>query len=142
MSTALDTLLTANQDFYTAFESMTYSQMATVWAQRPEDCCTHPGWDTLRGWREIRESWRAIFAGTEFVRIEVTKVSAEIQGTVGRVVCVENLLSVVDRQAVHSQVACTNLFLLTDEGWKLTLHHGSPIASQPVMAAEVDLDVN
>lgn len=142
MSTELDQLLSANRDFYTAFESMSFADMAAVWAQRPDDCCIHPGWEVLHGWREIRESWRAIFSGTSFVRIDLTGVSAEIHGSVGRVVCVENLLSVVESQAIHSQVACTNLFLLTEAGWRLTLHHGSPIVSQPVMVSEVDLDVN
>jgi hypothetical protein len=142
MSTELEKLLDANLSLYTAFESLTMSEMSRVWAQRPEDRCIHPGWDILSGWREIRESWRAIFASTEFVRVEVTEVSAEIIGSVGRVVCVESLLSVIDGQAVHSRVAATNLFIQTDAGWRLTLHHGSPIASEPVMVGEVDTDVN
>ena len=142
MNTDLARLLKANQGFYTAFESMEMSAMSSVWAQRPEDCCIHPGWDILNGWLEIRESWRAIFANTNFMRIELTELSAEIIGTAGRVVCVENLFSVIERQTIHSRVASTNLFMLMNGDWKLVLHQGSPIASQPVMVQEIDLDLN
>ena len=142
MSTELQALLDANKSFYSAFESMEMSTMGRVWAQRDSDCCIHPGWDILNGWPEIRESWRAIFANTNFMRIDLTEVSGEVMGTVGRVVCVENIFTVIDSQTIHSRVACTNLFLQTDGAWKLVLHQGSPIASQPVMVSEADLDVN
>ena len=143
MSTELTDLLAANKSFYTAFEAMTMADMGQVWAKRPEDRCIHPGWETLNGWVEIRESWRAIFANTSFMRIELTDVSAElIRPDVGRVCCVENLFSVIEGQTIHSRVACTNLFLRLDDGWKLILHQGSPIASQPVMVQDLDEDLN
>ena len=102
MSTERQALLAANRAFYTAFESMEMQQMTRVWSQRVEDCCIHPGWDILYGWPEIRESWRAIFANTNFMRVELTGVVAEIIGDVGRVVCIENLFTVIDSQTIHS----------------------------------------
>ena len=143
MNPALSDLLAANQAFYTAFEAMDLSQMSGVWAQREGDCCIHPGWDILCGWVPIRESWRAIFANTNFMRVDLTEVTAEIVGDVGRVCCVENLFSVIDSQTLHSRVACTNLFVRQDGAWKMILHHGSPIASQPVMVQDlVDTEIN
>jgi uncharacterized protein (DUF736 family) len=142
MHTNLQPLLKANDNFYSAFESMTMSAMVAIWARRAEDCCIHPGWEILNGWPEIRESWRAIFANTNYMRIELDEVSAEIMGPVGRVICVENIFTIIDSQTIHSRVACTNLFLKIDESWKLVLHQGSPIASQQIMTSEIDLDLN
>lgn len=128
-----------NQAFYTAFEAMDYDAMAAVWAQRPADICIHPGWPILHGWRDIRASWQAIFAGTGFMRVTLSELSIDISGPVARVCCVENLYSVYEEQAIASQIAATNLFLYTDRGWRMTLHQGSPIGSAPVSA---EPDVN
>ena len=142
MHTDLQSLLEANTRFYSAFESMTMSSMVTIWAKRPEDCCIHPGWEILNGWPEIRESWRAIFANTNFMRIKLDEVSAEVMGPVGRVICVENIFTIIDNQTIHSRVASTNLFLQINDSWKLVLHQGSPIASQQVMAQDIDHELN
>ena len=129
----------ANLAFYGAFEALDFDAMSRVWAQRTEDVCIHPGWEVLTEWKNIKESWRAIFANTAFVRIEVSEVNIEVLGEVARVTCIESLFSVIEGQTIHSQVACTNLFVQTPEGWRLTLHHGSTIASQPISVPELDL---
>lgn len=132
-------VLLANSAFYKAFGAMDYDAMAAVWAQRASDICVHPGWPFLRGWKDIRAAWQAIFAGTGFMQVSLSEVTVEITGPVARVCCVENLYSVYEEQAVASQVAATNLFLYTDRGWRMTLHHGSPIGSTPV---EAEPDIN
>ncbi|MFT4975250.1 MAG: ketosteroid isomerase-like protein [Myxococcota bacterium] len=134
-------VLRANEAFYAAFSTMDYDAMRGVWAGRPEDICVHPGWPFLKGWRDIRESWRAIFANTGFMQVTLSELTVEVTGTVGRVSCMENLYSVFDQEAITSLVAATNLFILTADGWRMTLHHGSPVASQPVTAADSD-DIN
>ena len=141
MNDPLQEMLQANTRFYKAFEEMDFSAMSMVWSKRPEDCCIHPGWEILIGWRQIRESWRVIFANTNFMRIELTELSTDLPSpTIGRVCCIENLFTVIDNQTIHSQVACTNLFQHGDDGWKLIHHQGSPIASQPVMVQDLDLN--
>lgn len=119
----------ANAAFYDAFEALDLRAMASCWAKREADVCTHPGWETMYGWQEIRESYRAIFANTGFMRFEATDLRVEILGDLARVSCVERIFSVADTHTTHGAVAATNLFLRTDAGWKLTLHHGSPIAA-------------
>jgi ketosteroid isomerase-like protein len=136
-------LLQAHHRFYAAFEHMDLDAMSRVWARRPSDTCIHPGWEVLRGWVEIRESWRAIFANTGFMRFEATDVQIDVVGDIGRVTCVENIFSVIDGHTIHSRVACTNLFVRTGEGWRMVLHHGSPIASsQTVIPIDEDEDPN
>jgi len=133
------TLRAANDALYTAIQDMDMAAMTAVWAGRRQDVCVHPGWEPLSGWLEIRESWRAIFANTGFMRFTTNDVAVEVLGQVGRVSCTENILSVAGIRTAHSQVAATNLFLLTDAGWKLILHHGPPVATHQSID-ELDLD--
>jgi uncharacterized protein (TIGR02246 family) len=131
----------ANARFYRALEELDYDAMASVWAKRDEDVCIHPGWAVLEGWHAVRESWRAIFAGTEFMRFAISDARVQVLGEVARVTCVENIWSLADGRSVHSQVAATNLFVRSDGGWRITLHHGSPIAGSTTVA-EGDGTVN
>lgn len=125
--------------FYAAFQAMDMAAMGAVWARREQDVCVHPGWEILLGWPVIRESWRAIFANTGFMRFQVADVQVELLGDVARVTNVENLLTVAGAQTSHSQIAATNLFLRTPEGWRMVLHHGSPMAMHQSVE-ELDLD--
>lgn len=130
---------TALDAFYDAFEAMDMDAMSAVWARRDHDICVHPGWEILSGWDEIRESWRAIFANTGFMRFQASGVQVELLGDVARITNVENLFTVAGVHTAHSQIAATNLFLRTPQGWKLTLHHGSPMAAHHVVE-ELDPD--
>lgn len=122
-------VLAAADAFYTAFEALDMTAMAACWARRDDDVCIHPGWEILTGWREISASWRSIFANTGFMRFEASDLRVEVIGDVARVTCVERIFSVADTHTTHGAVAATSLFLRTDDGWKMTLHHGSPIAA-------------
>lgn len=136
-------VMAAHERFYAAFEALDYDRMAAAWAQRETDVCTHPGWEALFGWEEIRQSWRAIFANTPYMRFEATDVRLEIWEDVARVSCVENIFQVFEGANLHSRVACTNLFVRTEAGWRITLHHGSPIATaQQLTQPEEDEPLN
>ena len=137
-------VLRANEDFYTALETLDPEVMKAVWAQRPTDICVHPGWDILRGPEVIHESWTAIFANTGYMRFEPSDIDLEISGDMARVSCIENIFTVVEGHTIHSRVACINLFRRCDEfdgEWKMTVHHASPIAQgQTVVAIEPEDD--
>lgn len=122
-------LLALNRAFYDAFESLDLDRMRAVWTCTPDDICIHPGWEIYRGWADIQESWRAIFAGTGFMRFELTELVFQHRADLVQLTCIENIYSVTGPVAQHARVACTNLFVETEDGWRLTLHHGSPIAS-------------
>ncbi len=122
-------ILTLNRAFYDAFESLDMDAMRSVWTCTPQDVCIHPGWEIHQGWLEIQESWRAIFAGSSYMRFQLTEVNVFGRKGMTAVTCIENIYSVSGPVAQHARVACTNLFVETEGGWKMTLHHGSPIAS-------------
>ncbi len=134
-------VLRANEAFYAAFAAMDMDAMSRCWSRSARDACIHPGWDALLGWPSVRESWRAIFAGTGFARFQITDARTQVVGDMAWVTCEENMMMVSHGMTSHGRVAATNLFQRTDEGWKLVLHHGSPV-SHTVSGDETDGDFN
>jgi ketosteroid isomerase-like protein len=119
-------VLAANQAFYDAHEQRDLVAMAAVWEHSERVVCIHPGWPILRTWQHVEESWRRIFAGPGRNQFIVTNDVVEIDGETAWITCDENL---VDRAATGT-VAATNLFRRSDDGWKLVIHHGSPVLSR------------
>jgi SnoaL-like domain len=117
-------VLSANLAFYQAFERKDPVAMRNVWAGAASDCCIHPGWEIARGWAAIRATWTSIFANDTPMSVIPEQVGVDVWGNVARVVLVERVS--MDGEAI-GRVAVTNLFVRTPEGWRMTLHHGSPI---------------
>jgi ketosteroid isomerase-like protein len=132
-------LIAANEAFYRAFDQRDLAAMDRVWAGRREDVCIHPGWEMCRGRAEIRASWTGLFANGEKLRFHLGEVSAEVLGDAGRVSCIENIWS-PDGRALLGRVAATNLFVWLDGGWRMVLHHGSPIAGGGMEQPVGDMD--
>jgi ketosteroid isomerase-like protein len=120
---AVDDVLDANRAFYDAHESRDLDAMRAVWDHGGHTVCIHPGWPILRGWPAIEESWRRIFQGPGRNQFIVTNEVVTALGDTAWVTLDENL---VDRFATGT-VAATNVFVRVPDGWKLVLHHGSPV---------------
>ena len=118
-----DDVLAANASFYEAFERRSLEAMASVWDHGDGVVCVHPGWPILRGWPAVEESWRRIFNGPGRNQFIITNDAVVVLGSIAWVTLDENL---VDRTATGT-IAATNLFVRDDDGWKLVLHHGSPV---------------
>ena len=123
----LEGLIEANAAFYAAFETLDINAFRQANLASDKDICIHPGWKPLIGWESIRNSWQGIFEHTTYMRITPSDVHAQLHGEVGWVSCFENIYSFVGVERMLGQVAATNIFKWTDDGWKLVLHHGSPI---------------
>lgn len=130
MSEDQESVLRANEDFYRAFESLEPGQMEQVWARDDSIQCGHPGWQILRGWQAVMESWRRIFENTPAIRFMLTDVSIEIRGAIAWVTLYENLVGSVEGQPVSARILTTNIFEKKADGWRLIHHHGSPVAPQ------------
>ena len=120
-----DEVLAANAAFYDAFEQRSLEAMGEVWDHGDDVVCVHPGWPVLRGWPVVEESWRRIFDGPGRIQFIVTNEASRATGDVAWVTLDENL---VDRTATGT-IAATNIFVRRADGWKLVLHHGSPVGS-------------
>ncbi|HLF41783.1 MAG TPA: nuclear transport factor 2 family protein [Acidimicrobiia bacterium] len=130
-----DEVLEANRAFYAAFEARDIDAMAGVWECSGRATVTHPGWPTLRGWEAVAESWRRIFAATNYIQFFLTEESVDVEGDVAWVTLFENILQEVGGMPPQpglgdSRVAATNVFVRRDGRWRMAVHHGSPVATR------------
>jgi ketosteroid isomerase-like protein len=123
-----------NTAFYEAFEALDIDAMDAVWAARDYAACVHPGQEVIVGWPEVRESLDAIFDGTGKIRFRLTNVKIEVRGAAAWAFVLENIHHGDD---VLVAVQATNIFERTPEGWRMILHHASPISDD---AGEPDTD--
>ncbi len=119
----------AEQAFYRAFEHADLAEMMSVWAEEEDIVCVHPGGGRHNGVIAVRESWRQIFS--QGPRLRFTLAGSRVFS--GRMLSVH---SVYERIAVAgdprpvSPVLSTNIYLLTERGWRMLVHHASPLAPE------------
>jgi ketosteroid isomerase-like protein len=121
----------ANAALYTAFESGDVDLMEAVWDVEQPDAlvCVHPGWPMLRGRTAVLRSWSAVMAGTDYIQFVLTDVQVSTAGAdadLAIVTCTENVLTSADVGDGAAAVA-TNVFVRRADGWRLVVHHGSPV---------------
>ena len=138
---AVRAVLAANAALYDAFESADLDLMEALWLEGPhaEDViCVHPGWPPLRGRGQVLRSWAMIMANTTNISFVLTDVDATVDGDIAVVTCAENILTGMPEEAQLSpalasaglaggRVAATNVFRRTPTGWRLWVHHASPV---------------
>jgi ketosteroid isomerase-like protein len=78
------------------------------------------------GFDAVREAWAQIFAGAAQLRVATTGV----QRFDGPTVAVHSLVETVGAASggATGSVHATNVYELTDGGWRMVVHHASPIA--------------
>ena len=118
----------ANTALYRAFETGDVDLMESVWDdEQPEQLvCVHPGWPMLRGRSSVLRSWSAVMAGTDYIQFFLTDVQVAVTGQTAVVTCTENVLTSAD-VAENAAVVATNVFVRRPSGWRLQVHHGSPV---------------
>jgi ketosteroid isomerase-like protein len=121
-----DDVLAANQAFYDAHEQRDITAMRNVWEHSDRVVCVHPGWPILRTWRIVEESWKRIFEGPGRNQFIITNDVVADLGDLAWITLDENLV----QGASTGTVAATNVFARTDAGWRMILHHGSPVMTR------------
>jgi ketosteroid isomerase-like protein len=128
----------ANAAYYAAFEALSLDAMSAIWEHSDRVSVTHPGWPTLHGWARVAGSWEAIFASTGFIQFVLTDEVVRIVGDVAWLTLDENILQAsgspdgggTDTEELEgARIAATNLYLWGEEGWRMLLHHGSPVST-------------
>lgn len=116
-------VLAANRAFYEAFEASDLDAMSDVWEHSDRVVCTHPGWRSLYGWAAVSGSFYALFQHepTQFI---VTDERVEVVGDVAWVTTEENVLG----PDAGDAVSALNVFVRTDDGWRMAAHHGAAVA--------------
>lgn len=122
-----------NTAFYAAFESADLDAMTQLWIDDVEALCVHPGSIPVRGSAAIGRSWALIMANTPYIQFFLTDVEVSVLGDVASVTCTENVLTADeytdDGSFAGAKAVATNVFVRTDDGWRLWIHHASPVMS-------------
>lgn len=120
----------ANRAFYAAFERLDLEEMRRVWLDDDRIQCVHPGWELLTGRRRVLASWARIFENTASIRFDVADLEVRVIGDLAWITGIENIRSDAGGSRFTSQAVATNLFLRTGDGFRMILHHGSPVAQR------------
>ena len=124
----------AETAFYDAFERANVSAMMAVWAESDDVVCVHPQGPRLVGFEAVRESWMQIFAGGAMLRVRSTE-QRRFDGQSVAVRTVIERVSPAGEEAPVSSVCATNVYELTTHGWRMVVHHASPL-TEPAPVAE------
>jgi len=129
----LDEVLAAHAAFYTAFEKSDFDAMEAVWADDEGVVCGHPGAEPIRGRGAVMRSWLVLMAGAPYIQFFLTDIQASVVGDIASVTCTENVLSAGADTPIGvfagGSAAATNVLRYTSQGWRLWIHHASPVLS-------------
>lgn len=129
----------AETAFYDAFERADLAAMMVVWSEGDDVLCVHPSGPKLVGFDAVRDSWMQIF--TSGMRLSVRV--GETRRLDGPSVAVRTLVEAITTQgpdAASQRVNVTNVYVLTDNGWRMAVHHASPAEAGPEAAAPSEDD--
>jgi ketosteroid isomerase-like protein len=127
----------ANAALYDAFEAGDIDLMTAVWldgSAAETVTCVHPGWAPLHGTGPVLRSWSMIMANTSYIQFVLTDVTVSVAGDTAVVTCGENMLTGMPSTAADpspglagGRAVATNVFRRTSSGWRLWVHHASPV---------------
>ena len=115
----------AESAFYEAFMKQDLDAMMAVWADDDEVYCVHPRGPRVSGVAQVRESWRQIFAAAQSVRFQVREQHL-LQAMMVSVHSVYEHISVGGESRARACIIATNVYMRTEQGWRMMVHHASP----------------
>ena len=124
-------VIVANEKFYKAFNARDLIAMKEVWSSHQNVTCIHPGWNPLNGFEPIMDSWQGIFKNSGNMDIQISDINMLASNDLAWVSCVEKLYTIASHGVLASKVFSTNLFELNKGGWKMIMHHASPMPTMP-----------
>jgi ketosteroid isomerase-like protein len=65
-------------------------------------------------------------ANTDYIQFFITDLQISVTGATAVVTCTENVLTSAD-VGENAAVVATNVFVQRPDGWRLQVHHGSPV---------------
>jgi uncharacterized protein (TIGR02246 family) len=118
--------------FYEALQQGDLAKLMAVWSDDEEVVCVMPGGPRVVGPRAIRNAFEAVFAnGGLPLRID------DVRRLVQPGAAVHHLKVRVDvstDEGLHTAwVLVTNVYLKTEQGWRLVAHHASPGSEHDLM---------
>jgi ketosteroid isomerase-like protein len=115
----------AEAAFYEAFQKRDLEAMMAVWSDDDEVYCVHPRGPRIAGIAQVRESWRQIFASAQQVRFQVREQHL-LQAMMVSIHSVYEHITTSDDPRARACVLATNIYMRTERGWRMMVHHASP----------------
>jgi ketosteroid isomerase-like protein len=126
----LDNAQQAEAAFYAAFERADAEAMMDVWARDESVFCVHPGGGRLSGLAAVRGAWRSIFSDGPTLQFEIVELETFTLPTVAVHTLYERIVVRGENGPPHLVMA-TNIYILTNDGWRMLGHHASPLSRGP-----------
>jgi ketosteroid isomerase-like protein len=117
----------AENAFYTAFANGDLDAMMAVWLEGEAVTCIHPVGPRITGYKAVRASWAEILGSNPGLRFRLADV-VRTQDALLAIHVLHELITVPGESAERSPTVATNIYQLTRQGWRMILHHASPVA--------------
>ena len=119
----------AEAAFYTAFADTNVEAMMKVWLASESVICVHPVGPKVTGHEAVRAAWAEMFREGTSLRFRLAEIS-RTQDALLAVHVLNEYISVPGENTERHPMVATNIYQLTQDGWRMILHHASPIAVQ------------
>lgn len=117
---------TAEAAFYAAFEARSLDAMMAVWAAHEAIACIHPLAAPLNGRAAVAAGWRSLFEAAGQFRIRV-ETAHEIREADHVIRVVREYLVIGQETEPRPPILATNVYRRGADGWRMVLHHASPL---------------
>lgn len=124
----------AESAFYAAFEARSLDAMMTVWAGDDRIACIHPLAAPLNGRAAVAAGWRSIFEAAGQFRVQVESAH-EIREADQVIRIVREYLVIGQETGPRPPILATNVYRKEVDGWRMVLHHASPLQAGGVPPA-------
>ena len=122
------------QAFYEALSHADIGQMMACWAEEDEIVCILPAGERLVGPGPIRRAFERLFAkGKLQVRQERVHKLEALASSVHHLT--EHVRVLTPQGEQVAWIAVTHVYHKTPQGWRLVLHHASPVSAQDLSGA-------
>jgi len=117
----------AEEAFYTAFAKADVDAMMAVWLESDAITCVHPVGPRISGREAVRAGWQELFRGGSGLRFRLGEVN-RIQDALLSIHILHEHITVPGESGERPPAVATNIYQLTQDGWRMILHHASPVA--------------
>ena len=116
----------AESAFYAAFEARSLDAMMAVWAADDSIVCIHPLAAPLNGHAAVAAGWRSMFEAAGQFRMQI-ETAHEIREAGQVIRIVREYLIIGQESEPCPPILASNVYRKEADGWRLVLHHASPL---------------
>lgn len=110
--------------FYEAFRAGDVAAMQQIWSPSADCVCVHPARPPLTGANAVLQSWEDILGGSGGVEV---RFECQSRMRAERLAVHMGIEIIGSQDKPPALVTVTHIYELTEEGWKLRVHHAGPI---------------